>query len=331
MGYRLERNELVPQGLTRIAREQLASAADELGKRGSQRAAGIHEARKSIKKVRAVLRLVRRELGNTYRKKNARLRRVGRKLSEFRDATAIIQILDALKQKYPDELPPSIRRKLVARRAAAERQRNVAGVLQKMAATLRGAEVRVSSWPLEMDGFAAIAPGLESTYRAGRRALARAQKQPRPENYHELRKRVKDHWYHVRLIEDLWSDVMQGYEKSLKDLETWLGDDHNLVLLRETIHAAPDRYGTSKDVEALSDLIAKYQKELRDNSVSLGQRIYEEKPRLFIERMKHLWDTWQSEPKSLEKFEKRQKHPPAGKVAKRPRGTSGTDPYPPGV
>src|SRR5260370_419559 len=54
MGYRLERNESVPQGLRRIAREQLASAPDELGKRGSQRAEGIHEARKSIKKVLAV-------------------------------------------------------------------------------------------------------------------------------------------------------------------------------------------------------------------------------------------------------------------------------------
>jgi CHAD domain-containing protein len=315
MGYHLERNEPVPQGLKRIAREQLASAADELGKRGRQRAEGIHEARKSIKKVRAVLRLVRLELGNTYQKENARLRRVGRTLSEFRDATAIIQIVDALKEKYPEELPQAIRRKLVAHRAASERRRNVAGVVQKMATTLRGAEARVNSWPMETNGFAAIAPGLEATYRAGRKALARAQEQPQPENFHEWRKRVKDHWYHVRLIEDLWSDVMGGYEKSLKDLETWLGDDHNLVILRETMQDAPDRFGTPKDVEALFDLIAKYQKELRDNSVSLGQRIYEEKPRLFLQRMKHLWDAWQAEPKSLEKFEKRQKHPPAGKVA----------------
>src|SRR5260370_41235035 len=98
---------------------------------------------------------------------------------------------------------------------------------------------------------------------------------------------------------------MQGYEKSLKDLETWLGDYHNLVILRETMQDTPDRYGAPKDVEALFDLIAKYQKELRDNSVSLGQRIYEEKPRLFLQRMKHLWDAWQAAPKSPEKFEKR--------------------------
>src|SRR5260370_21848845 len=70
MGYRLVRSESVPQGLKRIAREQLASAADELGKRGSQRAEGIHEARKSIKKVRAVLRLGRAGPGNNHRQEN---------------------------------------------------------------------------------------------------------------------------------------------------------------------------------------------------------------------------------------------------------------------
>jgi CHAD domain-containing protein len=321
MGYRLERNESVPRALRRIAREELESAAVQLGKNAKERADGIHEARKSIKKVRAVLRLMRPELGDTYVKENIRLSRVGQRLSEFRDATAIIEIFDALLEKYRAELPlrsfKSIRQKLVARRARAERRSDAGEVLQKTAETLRSAAVRVKRWPLEREGFQAIAPGLESIFRAGRKALARAQEQPRPENYHEWRKRVKDHWYHVRLVEDLWTDVMLGHEKSLKDLETWLGDDHNLVVLRETIQAAPDSYGTSKEVAALFDLIAKYQEELRANAVSLGQRIYEEKPRQFTQRMKHLWDAWQAEPKSLENLEKRRKRPAAGKDQRR--------------
>ena len=321
MGYRLARNESVPRELKRIAREELESAAVELGKSGKERAGGIHEARKCIKKVRAVLRLMRPELGDTYRRENLRLSRVGRRLSEFRDATAIIEIFDKLREKFQAELPPrsfkSIRQKLVARRARAERRSDAGEVLLKAAAMLRSAGASVKRWPLEREGFQAIAPGLESIFRAGRKARARAQKQPRPENYHEWRKRVKDHWYHVRLVEDLWTDVMLGHEKSLKDLETWLGDDHNLVVLRETIQAAPDSYGPPKEVAALFDLIAKYQKELRGNAVSLGQRIYEEKPRQFTQRMKHLWDAWEAEPKSLENLEKRRKHPGAGKDQRR--------------
>jgi CHAD domain-containing protein len=321
MGFRLDRNESVPEGLRRIAREQLDSAAEELSKTGKERAVGIHEARKSIKKVRAVLRLMRAELGNTYRKENARLGRIGRRLSGFRDATASIEIFDALQSRHPEELPPgsfkTIRLKLVARRAATERRGNVSAALKRIASTLRHASARVKAWPIEKDGFQAIAPGLEATFRAGRKALSRAQKHPRAENYHEWRKRVKDHWYHIRLIEDLWTDVMLGYEKSLKELETWLGDDHNLVVLRETVEATPEFYGMSKEVAALFDLMESYQKELRGNALSLGQRIYEEKPKQFVERMKQLWEAWQAEPKSLEKFEKRQTRPPAAAKVQR--------------
>jgi hypothetical protein len=93
--------------------------------------------------------------------------------------------------------------------------------------------------------------------------------------------------------------MMNAYEKSLKDLETWLGDDHNMAVLRERIAAEPEFYGKPKDIELILDLIGKYQKELRDKSLALAERIYEEKPRELTRRMTHLWDTWRHEPKDL--------------------------------
>ena len=80
---------------------------------------------------------------------------------------------------------------------------------------------------------------MERTFRAGRAALENVRENPTADNFHDLRKRVKDHWYHIRLLEGLWTDVMQAHEKSLKDLETWLGDDHNLAVLRERISPSP--------------------------------------------------------------------------------------------
>jgi hypothetical protein len=70
----------------------------------------------------------------------------------------------------------------------------------------------------------------------------------------------------------------------------------------------------SKELAALFDLMESYQKELRGNAVSLGQRVYEEKPKQFTERMRHLWDAWQAEPKTLEKLERKQTRPAAVKV-----------------
>jgi CHAD domain-containing protein len=304
MAYRLERDESVIAGLKRVVQDEIESAGTQLsGDKKTSRDEAIHEARKSIKKVRALLRLVSADLGGARPREDARLRDIARRLSEFRDAFAIIATFDALKKKYKDQT----RNKLQSVRAGLTKKRNEAGgeedvgiVLDRAVAALGKAAKRVKTWPLQTDGFPALGRGLEETYRAGRKALARARKNPRPENYHELRKRVKDHWYHIRLLEGLWTDMMSAYEKSLKDLETWLGNDHNLAVLHERIVAEPAFYGKRKDIDLILGLMDRYQKELRDQSVSLADRIYEEKPRDFTRRMEHLWDTWRHEPKPLE-------------------------------
>lgn len=303
MAYRLERDESVISGLRRVVREEIESAGDHLSdKRKTTRDEAIHEARKSLKKVRATLRLVRGEMGEAYVRENARLRDIAARLSEFRDAFAIIGTFDDLKNQFRDQGAGtklrSVRAGLTKRCDESGRDEDVGVVLNAAAAALQRAARRVKNWPLERDGYEAIAPGLVETYRSGRKALARAKEDPSAENFHQLRKRVKDHWYHIRLLEGLWTEVMEAYEKSLKDLEDWLGSDHNLTVLRDRIAAEPAFFGKEKQIELTFDLIAGYQKKLRAEAVPLAERIYEEKPRDFTRRMRHLWDTWQAEPAS---------------------------------
>ena len=300
MAYQLRLDESVPEGIRRIVREEFKAAVDQLKtKNEAKRDEAIHEARKSIKKIRGALRLVQPELGRVFRFENRCLRDVGRKLSAFRDAGSVIEIFDALKHRYRHELGShtlsSIRRGLIVRKRQAGREVQAIKLLDEMAARLQAARKRARKWPLQTDGFPAIAQGLEKTFQRGETAFQRAKKRPRPESYHTWRKRVKEHWYHIRLLEGLWTDVMQAYEKSLKDLETWLGDAHNLVLLRERIIAEPDFYGKESEVDLLLSLTDKYQKELRENARSLGRRVYQESPRQFRKRMKGLWQAWRAQ------------------------------------
>jgi hypothetical protein len=58
MGFRIENNEQFTDGLDRIMQEQAAKILTGL-KITHNRHAGIHEARKRLKKARAVIRLVR--------------------------------------------------------------------------------------------------------------------------------------------------------------------------------------------------------------------------------------------------------------------------------
>jgi CHAD domain-containing protein len=299
MAYRLEREEAVSAGLKRVLCEQIESAGDYLsGKKKTTRDEAIHTARKSIKKVRATLRLARKDMGESQRE-HTRLRDTAARISEFRDAFAIIATFDALMKKYRKEAGvtklSSIREGLARRRRESAREEDTGPVVKAAAEALRKTSKRAAKWHLKSEGFAAIGPGLEETYRAGRRALATARKDGSAENFHQLRKRVKDHWYHVRLLEGLWAEMMDAYEKSLNDLETWLGEDHNLTVLRDKIAVEPGFYGTQQGVALAFDLISRYQKELREKALPLAERIYEEKPREFTRRIRRLWNTWQDE------------------------------------
>ena len=296
MAYRFQRGEAVPEEVRRIAREQLESAAASLERRG-KRDAAIHDARKRVKKTRALLRLIKPELGEVFDGENRRLREAGRSLSEFRDAAAIIDTLDDLRKKYRKDLGrhnlESVRRGLLLHKARAERQANVKETLREISSTLARCAKSTAKWPLATDGFAALARGFQDTYRQGRKAMAHARKHPRPEHFHEWRKRVKDHWYHIRLLEEVWGDVMEGYEKSLKDLEDWLGTGHNLTVLRGRMAAEPEFYGSSKDIDVLVAAIAHYEKDLHRRALETGEKVYMESPGRFRRRMEGLWKSWQ--------------------------------------
>ncbi len=327
MPYRFKANESVPDGIRRVALEEIESATGLLT-RGSKakRDEAVHGARKSIKKIRGVLRLVRPELRQTYKEENTRFREVGRQLSELRDAAAQIEMFDQLAEKFAGNIEhrslADVRAGLVRHKREIEQRLNVARVIERASATLHAARARVAKWDLSQDGFGALAPGFEQTIRRGRNALRAARKSQDAVAYHDFRKRVKDHWYHVRLLESVWTEIMQAHEASLKELETWLGDDHNLVVLSEMLNDKPEEYGGKSTVQLFLAATGLHQKELRENSISLGERIYAEKPKRFVENIALLWKAWQEQPKSMKNVEQEQRN----ETPKKPSKSNGRKP-----
>src|SRR5581483_11343529 len=172
MAYRLKASESVPEGIKRIVLEEIDSATSQLSHAtGKKRDEAIHEARKSIKKIRGVLRMIRPELGGIFRVENTRLRDIGRKLSEIRDAEGVIEVYDGLLEQYKDGLQAgslvSIRRGLEKNKRQTEQAANLGGAVPRAISTLRAAGRRVKTWPLRSDGFQAISAGLENVYQRG--------------------------------------------------------------------------------------------------------------------------------------------------------------------
>src|SRR5918997_4732474 len=118
--YRLSPGEPLPDEIRRVARGRIDHALDELrGKSDSTREEAVHEARKDMKKLRALLRLVRGDLGDrVYRRENQCFRDTARELSGMRDADVMLATLGDLEARY-GELPGAagrLRQALVAHR-----------------------------------------------------------------------------------------------------------------------------------------------------------------------------------------------------------------------
>ena len=286
--YPLNEDEPLPQGIRAVARGRIDHAIDELrGKTDSTPEEAVHEARKDMKKLRALLRLARGELGKeTFSRENACFRDAARELAGTRDSDVMLETLGAL------ELPPGVGFDL-RKAIEVERRQNGAGervgAARDAVAILKEARKRVDDWPLQRNSFDALAGGVDRAYRRGRRALKSARREPSVEALHEWRKRVKDLWYHHTLLRALWPPVMAAIGDEAHELSDRLGDDHDLAVLAgwvsENAQAGPDLF------EAVERRRAKLQAE----AFALGARVYAEKPRAFVGRLGRLWDASEAE------------------------------------
>jgi CHAD domain-containing protein len=280
--YRLKSKESLSEGLARAARGRIDNAIDELGgTTDSTPEEAVHSARKDLKKLRALLRLARGELGeSTFARENRAFRDAGRELAAARDSDVMLDTLKAL--DLPAGLGWDLRKAIEAHRArngGGSRQTAAAGVVSM----LREARGRVDGWPLEDDSFSALRDGLESTYRRGRRDFKAVQTGASVEALHQWRKRVKDLWYHHTLLGVLWPPVMEAVGDQAHELADRLGDDHDLAVLadwiREHTGAGPEFY----------DAVDRRRAELQAEAMTLGARLYADKPKAYVRRLRRLW------------------------------------------
>ena len=157
--------------------------------------------------------------------------------------------------------------------------------------TLMEARERVDQWPLESDGFEAFEEGLRRGYRKGRNAFHGAQELPTAEHMHEWRKRVKDLWYHVSLLEEAWKPVMSALSDELHELSERLGDEHDVSVLIEWAHRhASALNGADPMLRGFDVIGASRRRELQEQAFGYGSRLYADNPSVFVGRIRGWWE-----------------------------------------
>ena len=288
--YRLLESELVGPGVRRVLKAQVDDAVAQLrGEAGNAPAEAIHEARKDMKKIRSALRLVRDAIGeDAWRRENDHYRDVARKLSAHRDAEILVESLDGLRERFGPaarERSERLREQLDEENRAAHDDGTIERTMAGAAAELIALRSSLDELALDGDGWGLIAPGLHRSYRRGRKRLRSVEDEPSVTNLHELRKRVKDLTYQLRLIREADRPMIGALADHAHDLSDHLGDDHDLALLRKEAQRRRDAFSSPADQRHLLREIDQRRGELQFAAISLGERIYAEKPKKFTSRL----------------------------------------------
>lgn len=155
----LKPDESLRAGLLRVVDRLVQSAADRSVLPTRNRSEDVHTVRTTIKRLRAILRLIRPAISKTvFEREDSRLRQAARRLSLARDTQVARQTLSALPvpNKHEQEAVAAV---LAGLEADAEPQTGIDEAMRKVAADLE--QTRRSLHRLQLGGeWNAIEPGL---------------------------------------------------------------------------------------------------------------------------------------------------------------------------
>lgn len=321
-GFGLRDGETPAAGLRRIALGQLDDAIELLRGQapGSPPAAeAVHETRKAIKRLRALMRLLEGELGRrrATRERDA-LGAAADRLAGARDAEVMVVTLERLLAREPRKLARGRGVRELRERLERERYEATARLIEdaqareRVAGELVAVRARVAAWELRADRPAArlAGPGLQRIVRAGRRGRRRAVKRGSdPRARHRWRKHVKDLRYALEALtvaqparEDAagpWTRRPSKRERRAHGRERrahgrlvklarradrlgeTLGEEHDLVLLGKLVRA--DRRLKRRHKRARRRLLHAIEgraRRLRRRAWRQGKRLYADERRL---------------------------------------------------
>ena len=189
----------------------------------------IHEARRSYKRCRAILRLMRDAMGYTsYYRENINLREMQRDLSRIRDADVQCKLFSSLAESYPE-----FRRKTGFTRIIENARKNYDLEMNSFLETGKAAEIslytrskaeEIKQYELAGEGFKIIEGGLSRIYRQGREMGKMVFSQEAdPYEVHAFRKRAKYLQFQLTYLRTIAKPLFKAMSTSMEQLTENLG------------------------------------------------------------------------------------------------------------
>ena len=296
MSYQLRNGETVGDNLSRICREQIEAAISVAKDEVKTDDTPVHEMRKHLKKARAALRLVRKEIGRgLFREQNRCLRDVGRLTSDIRDAEVRLQTVRQLQEVTQrngrgayGKLEAMLMLELENFMAAfAEWQTQAVPMLEQASSAL-------NHWTLDQFSCKQLSGAVQASYKQARRELAEATANPSAENFHAFRTRAKTLWYQLRILRPVNPVVLKSLADDLRSLADLLGRAHDLSFLGARLRNEHGKSQWQREGHKLLAIIEVSQSDLQRGAAELAQHFFAERPRDFGSRVTSWLQEWES-------------------------------------
>jgi hypothetical protein len=223
------------------------------------------------------------------RAETALYRDLGREFQRLRDAQAQTATLKKLTKRFFEKRKPPIvvaaHRVLAAEVQSAQRALAQKDRCEAVLASLGDARERVVCWKLDGYRWKDLRAALHRSYRRAHKAWRHAAAEPKTRSLHHWRSRTKDLFYHISLCQGAAPDFMEELAGELEVLGEFLGDDHDLVVLRALLERHPGDILAGPARDAFFKMLTLRREELLGAAFDLAGRVFLESPGEFIDAL----------------------------------------------
>ncbi|MBN2812863.1 MAG: CHAD domain-containing protein [Bacteroidales bacterium] len=289
-GFRIYRNEALPDFFTRLVTEQLNLCIDLCHGFAKNPDYAVHEIRKATKRIRSVYRLFQPGF-ETEAYENARrqfaglsdLLAIARRNEVYRQSLALLsgdrryKPVHLAAEKLTEEITKQHKTFIFNMIQQEHIPEQIVTILKKEKQLLR--KTNLSHADLSL-----LYAGWKQTYRQGLNNLKVVMQHTNAITLHNLRKSVKMIWNQLLLFQPLWPAVLNGYISQFDRLAEKLGMDHDLAELEAFIKANTHILSPDETSNMLA-VTAKKQQQIRQTAIPIATKLFAEKPGAFASRM----------------------------------------------
>ncbi|MCX8996878.1 CHAD domain-containing protein [Rhizobiaceae bacterium BDR2-2] len=296
MALRLDPATLSGARLRSGAREAFENAVALLSGQPEGPHHAVHETRKTLKRMRALYRLVAHRNKADLSRENARLRDIARRLARGREAAALAETARWLvaQARSADETA------LLTRTAAAlearrdsltgqDTEADIAAAIEALAGAIEG--TAVLSLPDSRKKTARlIARNWQRAMQKGRRALSPLTVDSPAEAFHELRKATQTANAYHTLLKPLWPQALTARQDRLRDLIDTLGRENDLAGIVLLMEKEPQHFGEAIEQVIQQRVLARRREALRLSALQQAAKVFAADPKEDAEPIEILWN-----------------------------------------